>query len=335
MSQLLTAENIVKHFPVQTGFLGRMGGKVHAVNDVSLHIDSGQTVGLVGESGCGKTTLARILMRLIQPSRGKILLEDRDITGLSEKKLRPLRKKFQMIFQDPYSSLNPRMTVGQILTEPLKVHRVGNGKSPLDRAAEMLEKVGLSPTALPKYPHEFSGGQRQRIGIARALMLYPQLIVADEPVSALDVSVQAQIINLMMDLQTEMNLTYLFIAHDLKVVRHISKRILVMYLGHIAEEIDADRLESARHPYTHALLSAVPVPVPHRVRETAILKGDVPSPLHPPSGCTFRTRCPYAREICREKEPILEELSPGHRVSCHLVQEVKPFSELEKENKAV
>jgi oligopeptide/dipeptide ABC transporter ATP-binding protein len=236
-----------------------------------------------------------------------------------------------MIFQDPYSSLNPRMTVGQILTEPLKVHKMGNGVPPRERVMEMLEKVGLSKSAYQKYPHEFSGGQRQRIGIARALMLYPKLIIADEPVSALDVSVQAQIINLLMDLQREMHLTYLFIAHDLKVVRHISRKILVMYLGHIVEEIESDRLDQARHPYTHALLSAVPVPDPELHREKIILTGDVPSPLHPPSGCTFRTRCPYAQQICQEKEPVLEELAPFHRVSCHFVNEIKPFSELEKE----
>jgi oligopeptide transport system ATP-binding protein len=327
---LLEAKNIIKHFPVQSGLFGRMVGKIHAVNDVSLGVEAGQTVGLVGESGCGKTTLARILMRLIAPTEGEIFLEDEDITGLSERKLRPLRKKFQMIFQDPYSSLNPRMTVGQILTEPLKVHRMGNGTPPRERVLEMLEKVGLGKSSYQKYPHEFSGGQRQRIGIARALMLYPKLIIADEPVSALDVSVQAQIINLLMDLQSEMNLTYLFIAHDLKVVRHISRKILVMYLGHIVEEIESNRLDQARHPYTHALLSAVPVPDVDRKREKIILSGDVPSPLHPPSGCTFRTRCPYAQQICQEKEPILEELAPGHRVSCHLVREVKPFSHLEK-----
>jgi peptide/nickel transport system ATP-binding protein len=332
---LLEAKNIVKHFPVQSGLFGRIAGKVHAVNDVSLGIEAGHTVGLVGESGCGKTTLARILMRLIAPSQGEIFLEGEDITRLSEKKLRPRRKKFQMIFQDPYSSLNPRMTVGQILTEPLKVHRMGNGMPPRERVLEMLDKVGLGQSAFQKYPHEFSGGQRQRIGIARALMLYPKLIIADEPVSALDVSVQAQIINLLMDLQKEMHLTFLFIAHDLKVVRHISQKILVMYLGHIVEEIEAQRLDQAHHPYTHALLSAVPVPQAEPRREKIILSGDVPSPLNPPSGCTFRTRCPYAQPICQEKEPILEELSPGHRVSCHFAREIGPFSNLENEKQTL
>jgi len=283
----------------------------------------------VGESGCGKTTLARLLMRLLEPTSGQVVFDGRELTGLKEKKLRPLRKRFQMIFQDPFSSLNPRMTVGQILTEPLVVHKVGRAEQRREQVVGMLQKVGLSPEAYAKYPHEFSGGQRQRIGIARALMLYPQLVVADEPVSALDVSVQAQIINLMQQLQQEMKLTYLFIAHDLKVVRHLSQKIVVMYLGHIVEEIPGADLARARHPYTHALLSAVPIPDPTLRRRKIVLSGDVPSPIDPPSGCVFRTRCPYAQELCAQKVPLLEELKPEHRVACHLVREVKPFAELD------
>ncbi len=325
---LLEAKDIVKNFPIKGGLLGRTIGNVHALSGVSISVEAGQTVGLVGESGCGKTTLARLVMRLLEPSAGQILFDGKDITRLKEKKLRPLRRRFQMIFQDPFSSLNPRMTVGQILTEPLTVHKIDAPAQRRTKVYEMLQKVGLNPEAFGKYPHEFSGGQRQRIGIARALMLYPQLVVADEPVSALDVSIQAQIINLMQELQKEMKLTYLFIAHDLKVVRHLSQRIVVMYLGHVAEELASQDLAKARHPYTHALLSAVPVPDPSVKREKIILKGDVPSPIDPPSGCVFRTRCPYAQQVCAEKVPVLEELAPGHRVACHFAREIKPFEEL-------
>ena len=325
---LLEAKNIVKKFPIKGGFFGRTKGHVHALNDVTLSVEKGQTLGLVGESGCGKTTLARLIMRLMEPNSGKVIFDGQEITRLKESKLRPMRRRFQMIFQDPFSSLNPRMTVGQILTEPLVVHKIGAGEKRRDLVFEMLNKVGLSPEAFGKYPHEFSGGQRQRVGIARALMLYPQLVVADEPVSALDVSIQAQIINLMQALQKEMNLTYLFIAHDLKVVRHLSQRITVMYLGHVAEELASQELALARHPYTHALLSAVPIPDPKLKRQKIILKGDVPSPIDLPSGCVFRTRCPYAQPLCAEKIPILEEISPGHRVACHFWREVKPFKEL-------
>ncbi len=327
---LLEAQDIVKHFPLSSGFLGRGRGKIHAVNGISLQIPSGQTLGLVGESGCGKTTLARILMRLLSPTSGTVRLEGEDITRLSEKKLRPLRTKFQMVFQDPYSSLNPRMTVGQILMEPLTVHGIGEKSNRRHQALEILEKVGLNPADFKKYPHEFSGGQRQRVGIARSLMLYPKLIVADEPVSALDVSIQAQIINLLTDLQREMQLTYLFIAHDLKVVRHISDRIAIMYLGHKVEELPAQQLETARHPYTHALLSAVPVPDPTIRREKILLSGDVPSPLNPPSGCSFRTRCPYAAPLCAEQTPPLQNRTAEHQVACHFHEKIPGFSDLEK-----
>ncbi len=325
---LLEVKNVVKKFPITGGLFGRTIGHVHAVNDVSLKVEHGETVGLVGESGCGKTTLARMIMRLIKPDSGEIQFDGREIGDLKERKIRSLRRQFQMIFQDPYSSLNPRMTVGQILTEPLVVHGIGNREERRKHVFEILSKVGLSPETYAKYPHEFSGGQRQRVGIARALMLLPKLIVADEPVSALDVSIQAQIINLLMDLQKDMQLTYLFIAHDLKVVRHISKKIVVMYLGHIAEEIPAADLAKARHPYTHALLSAVPVPNPEIKRQKIVLSGDVPSPIDPPSGCVFHTRCPYAQEICKTQVPVLEPLNPEHRVACLLKDQIKPFCEI-------
>jgi len=323
---LLEVKNIVKKFPIRGGFFGRTVAKVHAVNDVSLQVESGQTVGLVGESGCGKTTLARLIMRLIRPDSGQIRFEDQDISKLRDSRLRPLRRYFQMIFQDPYSSLNPRMTVGQILNEPLQVHKMGNAKQRREKVLEILPKVGLPQSAFSKYPHEFSGGQRQRVGIARSLMLNPKLIIADEPVSALDVSIQAQILNLLEHLERDMQLTYLFIAHDLKVVRHISKKIIVMYLGHIVEEIPSAQLSQARHPYTHALLSAVPVPDPSVKRAKIVLSGDVPSPITPPSGCVFHTRCPYAQEICKKEVPVLKPLNPEHRVACLLVDEIKPFS---------
>lgn len=327
---LLEVNNLVKKFPIRGGFFGRTVARVHAVNDVSLRVNAGETVGLVGESGCGKTTLARLVMRLLNPDSGEIVFDGHEIAAMKQGELRALRREFQMIFQDPYSSLNPRMTVGQILSEPLHVHSIGNAKSRRGKVFEMLQKVGLPPEAFGKYPHEFSGGQRQRVGIARSLMLLPKFIVADEPVSALDVSVQAQIINLLAGLQKDMNLTYLFIAHDLKVVRHISRKIAVMYLGHIIEEIPSTELDKARHPYTHALLSAVPVPNPLVEREKIVLAGDVPSPINPPSGCVFHTRCPYARDICKEKIPVLEPLSEQHRVACLLKDEIKPFIELQK-----
>lgn len=323
---LLETRNLKKSFPIKGGFWSRTVDHVHAVNNVSLGITKGQSVGLVGESGCGKTTLGRLIMRLIQPTSGEIFFDGKEITTLKEKSLRKDRQQFQMIFQDPYSSLNPRMTVGQTLMEPLVVHKVGDKSSRRDRVHEILTKVGLSPNAYGKYPHEFSGGQRQRIGIARALMLSPKLVIADEPVSALDVSIQAQILNLMRDLQDELGLTYLFIAHDLKVVQYISKKIIVMYLGDIVEEMQSESLSQARHPYTHALLSAVPIPDPKTGRKKIILSGDVPSPIHPPPGCTFHTRCPYAEKICHEKVPVLEAVGADHLASCHLVKDIKPFS---------
>lgn len=322
---LLEVKNLVKKFPIKGGLFGRVKDHVHAVNEVSLSIEEGETLGLVGESGCGKTTLGRTVLRLLKPDAGRILFEGEDISLLPPKKIRPLRRRFQLIFQDPYSSLNPRMTVGSTLSEGLLIHGVGNRSSREQRVEELLRMVGLPPDAAPKYPHEFSGGQRQRIGIARALSLLPKFIVCDEPVSALDVSVQAQIVNLLADLKEEFKLTYLFISHDMKVVRHISDKIALMYLGHIVEEIPSRDLFSCRHPYTQALLSAVPIPIPQKKKSRMILKGEIPSPIHPPSGCVFRTRCPYAEEICKREVPMLGEPRPGHRVACHFADQIPNF----------
>jgi len=309
-----------KHFPVKKGLLRRTVGQVYAVDGVSFSINEGETLGLVGESGCGKSTVARTVLRLIEPTAGSIVLDGTDVTHLGKNAMRPFRRQMQMIFQDPFSSLNPRMSAGDIVGEPLEVHGLAHGKQKQVLTASLFDQVGLRRSQMKSFPHEFSGGQRQRISIARALALNPRLIVADEPVSALDVSIQAQVINLMMDLQREKRLSYLFIAHDLAVVEHISHRIAVMYLGRIVEYAEKKTLfTQPKHPYTQALLSAVPVPNPKLRREKRLLQGDVPSPINPPPGCTFHTRCPYAEARCRVEVPALKEIAPGHGVSCHLV----------------
>ena len=319
---LLEVEGLRKYFPVRSGIVTRTVGQVRAVDGVSFSIASGETLGLVGESGCGKSTAGKAVLKLTEPTAGTIRLRGRDITRLNKADMRPLRREMQLIFQDPFSSLNPRMTAGAIVREPLWVHRVGTASERDERVAEAFSRVGLHPEQAGNFPHQFSGGQRQRIGIARALVLGPSLIVCDECVSALDVSIQAQVINLLMDLQDELHLAFLFISHDLAVVEHISHRVAVMYLGRIVEITDRRRLfTSPLHPYTEALLSAVPVPVPvpgGARRKRLILEGDVPSPISPPSGCHFHPRCPRAMERCQVVAPELHEESPGHFVSCHL-----------------
>ena len=319
---LLEVQHLVKHFAVGGGMFSAPTGQVRAVDDVSFTIHRGETVGLVGESGCGKTTTGRCILQLERPTSGRILFEGIDLTTLDQAALRTVRRKVQVIFQDPYSSLNPRMTIGQILAEPLKVHGIVPDKAKREaRVRELLEQVGLLPQHARRYPHQLSGGQRQRVGIARALAMEPALIVCDEPVSALDVSIQAQIINLLEDLQKRLGLTYLFIAHDLSVVRHISDRVVVMYLGKVVEVADRQALyEDPLHPYTRALLSAVPIPDPalEARREHTVLRGEVPSPLNPPPGCVFHPRCPHAAARCNTEVPQLREIKPGHRGACHL-----------------
>jgi len=320
---LLRVDNLVKHFPIYEGVIRRQVGAVHAVDGVSFDIHQGETLGLVGESGCGKSTAGRTILRLYKPTDGHVYYDGTDLASLSEREMRAMRRKLQIIFQDPYASLNPRMTVADIVGEPLVVHKVANGKEVQERVQELLGLVGLNPAFADRYPHEFSGGQRQRIGVARALALQPDLIICDEPISALDVSIQAQVINLLEDLQKQFGLTYLFIAHDLSVVRHISDRVAVMYLGVIVELAARDELyDHPLHPYSQALLSAVPIPDPvaEERRQRIILEGDVPSPVNPPSGCRFRTRCPIAESICTEEKPEWREVKEGHYVACHLVE---------------
>jgi len=313
---LLEVRHLVKHFPVDNS-----DDVVQAVDDVSFHLTQGETLGLVGESGCGKSTVGRCLLRLQEPTSGEVVFEGKNIIGLPNTEMQALRREMQIIFQDPYASLNPRLSIRSIVAEPLKIHKIGNKAIQNATVADLLQKVGLDPKYADRYPHEFSGGQRQRIGIARALALNPKLIICDEPVSALDVSVQAQVVNLLQELQDEFGLTYLFISHGLAVVEHISDRVAVMYLGKIVEICDAGELYSRPlHPYTKALLSAIPVPDPKHKRERIVLKGDVPAPINPPSGCRFRTRCPIAIDKCTSVEPELREITPGHFAACIRVE---------------
>ncbi len=321
---LLEVKNLKMHFPIYGGVLWRRVGTVYAVDDISFKIRPGETLGLVGESGCGKTTAGRSILRIYNPTSGDVLFEGKNISLFSRKQMRDLRRDMQMIFQDPFESLNSRHTVGEILEEPFIIHNIGAPEERKAAVKNLLYRVGLSENAMSRFPHEFSGGQRQRIGIARAIALNPKLIVCDEPVSALDVSIQSQILNLLLELQQEMKLTYLFIAHDLSVVKHISDHIAVMYLGQIVESADADRLyEMPLHPYTQTLISAIPVPDPSVKKKRQILEGDVPSPIHPPSGCRFHTRCPVAVERCKHEMPALKAAPTGkddsHQVACHLV----------------
>ena len=316
---LLKVENLKKYFPIRTGMFARHTGDVRAVDDISFEVYEGETLGIVGESGCGKSTTGRVIMRLHEPTDGKVTFDGVELTGLSAEEMRKTRREIQMVFQDPYASLNPRHTVEKILMEPLIVHGIGTAAEQKKKVIEYLEIVGLSSYHAKRYPHQFSGGQRQRIGIARALMTNPKLIIADEPVSALDVSIQAQVLNLMQKLQEDLNLTYIFIAHDLGVVRHISNRVGVMYLGRMVELAPSENLYAEPlHPYTQALLSAVPIPDTVYEREKILLTGDIPSPSSPPTGCTFHTRCPLVMDMCKKQVPQFKEVKPGHSVACHL-----------------
>ena len=326
MSTLLKVDNLRKAFKVSANRPGAAKQSLKAVDGVSFEIKSGETLGLVGESGCGKSTTGKLLLRLIEPDSGTIQFDGRDVAGMGHRELTAIRRDMQMIFQDPYSSLNPRMRVGEIIGEPLVVHSLAKGRAIKEQVLKLMQKVGLAPEHYDRYPHEFSGGQRQRIGIARTLAVQPRLIVADEPVSALDLSIQAQIVNLLKDLQEEFGLTYLFISHDLGIIEHVCDRVAVMYLGRIVEIATAEQLyHQPCHPYTEALLNAVPIPDPQRVRKHQILSGEIPSPINPPTGCHFHPRCPYAQEICRKEYPALTDHAEGHQSACHFSGEVGRF----------
>ncbi len=326
---LIEVKDLKKHFPIMRGVFRKQVGAVRAVDGVSFNIHKGETLGLVGESGCGKSTTGRTILQLLEPTEGTVRFKDKDLTTLSSAELRKSRRHMQMVFQDPYASLNPRMTVGSIVSEPLEVHNIGKGKDRKEKVKDLLKLVGLNPYFVNRYPHEFSGGQRQRIGVARALATNPDFIVADEPISALDVSIQAQVVNLMDDLKSELGLTYLFIAHDLSMVRYISDRVAVMYLGKIVELSEKDDLyDHPLHPYTQALLSAIPLPDPEKeaTRQRIVLEGSVPNPANPPSGCRFHTRCAYTTDICKEEDPEFRDMgttNTPHWVACHLAEQFK------------